>query len=292
MDNQAEKILKQALSYENEGEYGKASDCYRQLIQDDDQNQGPLLFQLAASLFQAGEYGEALDVFVKCHKAGHQCMEVEEIVLEAYHQPNLKDFADRYAENVKHFSNYQFCHINSFPKFESLSYRFIPYSETKYIIFDNKAKKFLSQTELADQGNIQKFHKNAVLMIKNEFNVCKLSKYVEDTSNKEDKIYVTTSNPLYLIYESEQIFFEFLQISPFGELLGNDKCIFLFGFNQVKEFFLSKDALLPSHYINMAGQEDPYYFCVEQLRQKMLKSGDVSYQNLMAIFNQSFNAMK
>ena len=285
---QLEMTLQKALDFENEDKIDEALDCYRQSLEKFPANQGQILFQMASFLFRSGNYVDALRNLVKSYNTGYQRVETEKTILEAYYEPNKQTFFDTFIKNVEFLSNYSLCNIEAFPGFASLSYRFIPFSETQYTIFDNNKKLFISDIELAQPQPKSGYNDNTVLLIKNEFNAAKLSIYEEDTRNRNTNSYVTTSLPLYLVYEDQHMFCEFLQVSPFHSLLENERFVFLFGVDQVNEWFNSETAVFPTVYLNMSGKEDRYYVSIEQLKQKLTRNGNIGYQNLMLIFNQSF----
>ncbi len=292
MHNQSHNTYEQALVFEQEGNVEKAIDCLQQLIEQGAEGQGEAFFLLAGIYFRAGKYAEALDNFIKCHKKGHRCQEVLDIVVEAYYQPNQAIFTELYEKNVKHLSKYEQCNIESFPEVDSLSYMFIPYSETKYIIYDKREKQFLVEIVFNGDRNLQEFHENAVLILKNEFDVDKIAFYARDRLDEKYRNYVTTVKPFFLIFEKQRMFFEFLQVSPFFRLLEKNKCVFLFGLEELEAWFSIEGTILPSCYLNMNGKEDPYYKFLTRLHQTRLHRPTVGYQNLMVFLSQSFNAGK
>lgn len=283
-----QQLYEQARTHEARGENDEAVKCLRRIVAADAEGQDVVLYELAGILFRAGQYAEALDAFVACHGTGHRSREVEDIVLEAYWQPNVTHFSTLYAENVKCLLDYPGCSLESFPEFEALSHRFIPYSETKYVIFDFKEKTFLNIIDIAEPVTVQEVKENSVVMIKNEYNIGKISHYSRNRMAEKYRDYVTTDVPVYLLFDSPGSFAEFLQISAFHAILPERKYIFLYNLEQVRDFFADKDAVMPSSYLNISSKDDPYYILLEDICPRMLHRPDVNYQNLMTFFSQSF----
>ncbi len=148
-------------------------DIYRQALKKCGDNPGPVLFEMGKFLFTQGIYAEALEVFLKCHQAKYHPEEVENIIMEAYYQPNVEEFKINYQKNVEQLSQYPYIFTKDYPNFSELCYCFIPYSDTKFVIFDRKTRKFRADFDLKQGGrNYENFKANDTILIKNEFKTC------------------------------------------------------------------------------------------------------------------------
>ena len=289
MSTELQTALNQARLYEEAGDYENAKGLYLQLLKRTGKNDPSVLFPWAGLLLQSGERGAALDVFISCHKAGFRREEIEEIVTEVYYQPNQEYFSNIYEENVNFLSKYEKCEISCFPDFSSLHYQFVPYSEGRFAVFDSQNRSFLFNVDFSS-AEAKKHQKKSAVFMNNQFNLNVIDKYLsaEDHGDKEgyDKMLL----PLYLAYDDEQKFLEFLQVCYFPPLLKNNRCVFLFGFEKVDAFFSQPDVVYPLQYLNVQGSDDPYVAAIEGQRQKKIMSGEIDYQNLMLFFQRMMKA--
>ena len=288
MQIDVQKMLQQAESFEYSGERQQAREIYLSLFEGVGAEIPIVLFQWAGFLFRGGEYEQALEAYIRCHKTGSLCTEIEDIVLEAFHRPNLNLFENCYSKNIACLQEHMGKDIDEFPDFSSLSFRFIPYSENRYAIFDSSAKSFLYDVMFTDVLKDTQLQQPTVFLLKNEFNVHVIKKKLEVCLKKHFLQYIKVKPPLYLAYNDRNTFIEFLQVTPFYSLLYLSRCVFFFDTQQISNYFSIPDVLFPIYYQNMDGKADPIFNCVEGLRQKKFQKGDVDYQNLMLFFAKEF----
>jgi len=288
MQGDLQKMLQKAQLLEESGERQHAREFYLNLFDGTEAETPIILFQWASFLFRGGEYEQALEVYIRCHKTGSLCTEIEAIVLEAFHRPNMNIFEKCYSQNIACFHDHVGIDIGEFPEFSSLSFRFLPYSKNKYAIFDNSAKKFLYDVLFTDVSENTGLQYPTVFLLKNEFNMHVIEKQLEACLDEHFLEYIKTKPPLYLAYNDRNIFIEFLQVTPFYSLSYLPRCVFFFDTQQISDYFSLPDVLFPIYYLNMDGEADPFFRCVEGLRQKKFQSGDVDYQNLMLFFAKEF----
>lgn len=281
-------ILAQAQLLEESGERQQARDIYLDLFNGKEAEKPIVIFQWAGFLFRAGEYEQALEAYIRCHKTGSLCAEIEAIVLEAFHRPNMNTFEKCYSQNIACLQEHVGIDIQEFPEFSSLSLRFVPYSENRYAVFDNSAKSFLYDIMFTDMPKSKNLQHPTVFLLKNEFNVNVIEKQLEACLDEHFLEYIKTKPPLYLAYNDRNMFIEYLQITPFYSLSYLHRCFFFFDKQQISDYFSIPNVLFPIYYLNMNGEADPFFRFVEELRQKKFQSGDLDYQNLMLFFAKEF----
>jgi len=281
--------LEKALQYEDEGNFDAAKSCFNQALNYYTADRLMIMFEMSCFLFRAGLYADALDSMIQCHKGDYNTNEIETIIMEAYYTPNIDEFADRYRQNISLLKTYGGCDISDFPTFKELTYKFLPFSEKKYNIFDNDKKIFTTIIDFSSQTLDISFNPKQIYMIKNEYNIANLTALEKQTRQDNTNSFATTQMPIFLVYENKDIFLEHLQILPLAPLLENNRIVFLFGFQETIDYFNKETAVFPNLYIKM-GTHDPYYKAIEQTKLTRLKKGEINYQNLMQMFSASFDA--
>ncbi|MGV1099879.1 hypothetical protein ACUUL3_10790 [Thiovibrio sp. JS02] len=282
-------MLAKVQYLEESGATEEARSCYESLLEQFGQDNPIVPFQTAGFLFRTGDYAAALELYVHCHKAKFMCSDIEQIIMGAYYQPNEMVFQKQYNENVIAFCGSDDCKFDSFPDFSALVYRFIPYSESRYAVFDSSVGNFLFDIDFSPRANGKVKEEPTVYLLKNEFSVNEIGKYLNVQFTGDASEYVAASFPLYLVYESRERFVEFLQVSPFSSIIRDKRAIFLFGIDQVSKYFAQQDILFPIFYVNMKDAREPIFQCVEKLRQKMFAAGSVDYQNLLLFLKKDFS---
>jgi hypothetical protein len=281
--------LEKALRYEEEGNFNAALSCFNHALNNYTADRLIVLFEMSCFLFRAGFYADALDSMIQCHKGDYNSNEIEAIIMDAYYIPNIDEFADRYQQNIRILKNYEGCEIFDFPTFEELTYKFIPFSERKYNIFDNDKKIFTTIVDSSSYTLNISFNPKQIYMIKNEYNIKNLTALEQQTRQDNTNSFATTQMPIFLVYENKDIFLAHLQILPLASLLENNRIVFLFGLQETIDYFNKETAVFPNLYIKM-GTHDPYYKAIEQTKLTRLKKGEINYQNLMQMFSASFDA--
>lgn len=284
MQFDVQKMLQKAQYIENSGERQQAREVYLNLFNSGGAEIPVILFQWAGFLFRGGEYEQALQAYINCHKTGTLCTEIEAIVFEAFHHPNRNLFETCYAQNIACLKMHGGIDIGEFPDFSSLCLKFIPYSQNRYAVFNNSAKKFLYDIVFPDMPKNTHLNNHSVFLLKNEFNVHAIKKQLEIGLDKHFLEYIRFKPPLYLAYTDRNKFIEFLQVTPFHSLSYLSRCVFFFDTQKISNYFSIPDILFPIYYQNMDGEDDPIFRCIEGLRQETFQSGDVDYQNLMLFF--------
>jgi hypothetical protein len=290
MDNKAalEQELEKALQHENEGDFNTALSCFNKALGSHPSDRLTIMFEMSRFLFRTGQYAGALDLMIQCHKQGYQIDEIEAIVMEAYYVPNIDEFAQQYHQNVSLLKKYTGCEISDFPAFEELTYKFIPFSEKKYAIFNNDEKIFTTIIDATSQTLDIAFNSKQIYMIKNEYNITNLTALEKQTKQDNINSFSTTLLPLFLLYENKDVFLEHLQILSLAPLLENGRITFLFGLQDTIDYFNRETAVFPNLFIKMEKQ-DAYYKSVEEAKLDKLKKSEINYQNLMQLFSTSFD---
>lgn len=286
-----EKEMRKALQCENEGNFSAAFACFNNALNRHTENRLTILFEMGCFLFRTGQYAEALDSMIQCHKGGYNSNEIENIVMEAYYTPNIEEFAGQYHQNTSLLKDYEGCEISNFPMFKNLTYKFIPFSEKKYAIFDGDKKKFTTLIDFSSQTLDIDFDSKQSYMIKNEYNIANLTMLENQTRQDHANSFSTTQMPIFCVYENKAAFIEQLQILPLAPLLEKNRVVFLFGRQEAIEYFNRETAVFPNLFINM-GKHDVYYKAIEAAKLTKLKTEGIHYQNLMQLFSASFDTPK
>lgn len=271
--------LEKAMMYEQQGRIQQAFHMYQKALEESGDNSGPVLFQMGIFLFSLGRYEEALDMFVETHRQGYRCEEVETLVFEAYFAPNVSHFQETYLQNIKALQS-EHLSVEQFPTFESLRYRFIPYNDHKYVIFDNSTKKFISIFENSAERISLEGIAPKVYLLRNEFNFKIFYKLVEQNIL-----------PLYLFYDDIDGFIQYLQVFTLQPLINHEKVVLLLGNDDASRYFACENVTFPLEFMNVTSQ-DEIYRIVEQCMSNQIQSKEISYQNLMNIFERYLNSCK
>ncbi len=289
MDNKTalEKELEIALQSEKEGNFNTALSCFNKALDSHPADILTIMFEMSCFLFRTGQYADALDSMIQCHKGGFKKDEIEEIIMEAYYAPNIDEFANQYHQNVSLLKKYDGCEISDFPTFEELTYKVIPFSEKKYTIFNKDKRIFTTIIDSSSQTLDIAFNSKQIYMIKNEYNIANLTALEKQTKQDNTNSFSTTQLPIFLVYDNKDIFLEHLQILTLALLCDNNRLIFLFGLQETIDYFNRESAIFPNLFIKM-GKHDAYYKTVEEAKLAKLKKGGINYQNLMQMFSASF----
>ncbi len=230
---------------------------YRQVLRECGDNPGPVFYKIGKLLFFQGLYAEALEAFIKCHQVRYCAEEIENIIIEAYYQPNIDEFKTRYEANVDRLSNYQYIFARDYPDFSELQYCFIPYSDSKFAVFDKKTREFRADYDLKQVKNYEKFKPGDLMLIKNEFNVNNI--LVLEHKTRDAKPFLWMKIPFYLYYENFDEFVQYLQVYDFTKLLGMERLVFLFGVNEIDNWFSEPQSVIPKHLLNMQDRNESLF---------------------------------
>jgi len=171
MVKEYELTLKSAIDEELKGNIDSAILLYKKALKESGEDAGVVLFEVGDFLFSHGRYGEALEAFVECHQLGFKTNEIEHFIMSSYYEPNIEEFRSNYEKNAEALSKYEHIYSREFSQFSELNYRFLPYSETRFAVFDMRLRKFSGDFDLKSFGyGIDGYKDKDILMIKNETN--------------------------------------------------------------------------------------------------------------------------
>lgn len=274
------KKLEEALNIEKEGKLEQALRIYDELLNEFGEQEDIILLQKGICLFELSRYEESIKTLAMCYMAGRFNQEIEKFMYEEFYEPNIEKYKINYSKNCDLVSSFEVLKGIELPKFDELEYWFLPCSETKYIIFDKQNRKFISEYNLETEMDL-KTMPEGVYALKNEYNpemLLLIKGYLKD-KNAHSKY----GKNIYLIYEDVNEFFEFLQVNDLSDLLQEETFIFLFGYEQVKEYFKSEEIIFPTVYINIA-RDTKYFKLIEESKANQVRTGSISYKNVMNLF--------
>ncbi len=264
MDKEYELTLKHAIDEETKGNIDSAILLYNQALKESGEDAGVVLFEVGDFMFSQGRYAEALEAFVKCHQLGFKTHEIEQFIMSSYYEPNIDEFRSKYEKNTEALSKYEHIYSREFSQFSQLDYRFLPYSETKFEVFDMKESKFIGNFDMEVIGyNVERYKSREILMIKNEVNSFSIMECVKATEDMSP--YLWEKVPLYLFFDDFNYFIEFLQISDFTKIIDTKRLIFLFGLSQLETWFDSMQSILPNYVLNIQDENDYLYQKVNKI---------------------------
>ena len=162
---------------------------------------------------ERGEREVALEALVSCHRLGYRKREVWRIIREQYCPLHQERFRDNYLRNVEGLRLYANLGRRSFPRFEQLRYRFLPYSDTRLAVYDRAYGCFLGDLRLEPATYLSAVKEHDLLLLNNELRPWNIIACEE--KSRETNPYLWMKTPLYLFYDN---FEAFLQYLPLGDL--------------------------------------------------------------------------
>lgn len=221
---------------------------FKRALAENEENPGPVLFEMSQFLFQNGYYEGALEQLVKCQRLKYRSEEILDIIMEAYYEPNIEDFKSKYERNVRLLSNYQYIKQKDYPSFCDLRYCFVPYSDNRFIIFDKTSGEFGADFDLRyKEKNLDALKNEDILIIGNEF--CIETITMCETQTRPLKSLLWEKIPLYLYYHDFDEFAQYLQVVDFTEMVKTDRLVFLVSEQEFSDWFANPQAIIPTKII-------------------------------------------
>lgn len=229
---------------------------------------GSDLFTSAMFWLERKDYETALEALVECHRLGYKIEEIERIILGNYYIPYRNQHKQNYLKNIDLLRKYPYIYGRDYPIFDKLCYQFIPCSPTRYFIYDRDKHAFSSDFGLKMNLNLSHCEPNDVLMIKDEFSLSNILKCEEKTRDPDPFLWEKT--PLFLFYQDFNEFVQYLQVFDFSLALGTERLVFLFGIDEVKQYFSDPQVLYPKFLLNARGgqSDDVAQYITEQYNLK------------------------
>ena len=185
-------------------------------------------FEAASYLFfSKGNPQAAYTVFVRLYNGGYYQDELMNILWQAFYQPNEKKLRERYQRNCRALRRYRYCFRKEFPAFEELPFRFFPFDEKGYLPYYPEKKRFGDYVNFNDTIIDRYFFKDLdkPILAEDVFSQYHLE-YLNDNVRKSE--WVGKENHIYLYYSDWLVFCTHLQCLDLGNLLQDQKLVFLF----------------------------------------------------------------
>lgn len=255
MKDYISELLQRAIELENNEKPVEALKLYLKALNLADQK-GPILYEIACFFFKIGEYKEAFQYFVDCHKEGFNNDQIESILIEGYYIPNKEEYKKQYDKNVSMLLNYQHIIRNKFPSFDNLNKKLIPCNDAEFYIFDVKLKTFEGYYSLNNDLSYanNNLKEKEIVIIKNEYNIDRILDI--EYKIRDKKPYKWMKIPLYLYYDSFEDFIKILPVVDLEKLLGTERVVFLFGKDDLRMLSEDVQTMLPQRILNVNNKED------------------------------------
>jgi len=248
MENSIDLILDEANEKYNSKNYSEALGLFKKVLDKSRGQCGPAFFGIGMILLSRKIYPAALEMFIQSYKLKHKTKDVMDMVNENYYNIYENKYRQRYEDNVNALINYKYILNREFPKFTELKLIFLPYQDFKYIIFDKCAQDFIAEYDIKKRpSDINICKVREILIIKDEITENNILEYLEKTRDPEP--YLWAKLPLYLYYEDFGEFAQFLQVIDLTKVLESQRVVFLFGEDDVKNWFDNPQAILPQRLI-------------------------------------------
>jgi hypothetical protein len=197
---------------------------------------------------ERGEREPALDALVSCYRLGYRRREVWQIIREQYCSLHQERYRNNYLRNVEGLRSRPGLACRSFPRFEQLRYRFLPYSPTRLAVYDRVDRCFLGDIRREPATYLDAVKERGLIILNNEllpWNIIAC----EDKS-REIRPYLWMKIPLYLFYDNFEEFVRYLPLDDLTPALSTGRLVFFFGEEELDRYFDDSQALLPSLLLN------------------------------------------
>ncbi len=194
-----------------------------------------------------------LEALLKSHRDGINKQAIENIVHEHYYIPYQDQHKQNYLSNIDLLRNYSYINSQDYPDFDELSFQFIPVSTSKFAIYDQKKCEFISDIDLTIQLDVSQCKIKEVYLIKNEFRVDNILAY--EKASQDPQPFLWSRTPLFLYYTDINEFVQYLQLFDFSPVLESNRIVFLFGMEELEQYFSDPQAFIPKRLFNTEGGE-------------------------------------
>lgn len=243
------KLLEQALKYEQENNFDKSEQLYLKALAEYS-NDKDVLCCVGIFKFKKGDYVNALDLFVQSYSHPNQTENTKadllNHILVAYYQPHLEKFKEIYENNVRALLAYKYSHILSFIDFEDLSYLCIPRNESEYYIWDKKMKMFKERIVMEQTGmHYPDVFMDYCVIATNIFQSTHLNSLAEQTRNPAWINNVKV--PIYLVWQDSDKMQQFLQLVDYEIIISLNRFVIFSDFSVksgIRDFLEDHQAVL------------------------------------------------
>jgi len=215
-------------------------------------NIGPDLFASAMFWLERQNHEAALEALLECYQLDYRKAEAEKTILEKCYMPYHEQQKSCYMQNVAALRSYPNIYGHDYPEFDKLRYHFIPYTAAELVLYDREKGHF-SSFDLQIQLDSSQCEINKVYMIKDEFRLSSIMSC--ESKSRDPQPYLWAKIPLLLYYTNFNDFVQFLQIADFRPLLSSERVVFLFGQQELKQYYAEPQALYPEMLLNIKDGE-------------------------------------
>lgn len=176
--------------------------------------------------FSQGDYQIAYTTFVSLYNRGYFQDELLDLMNQAFYAPNVKAQRRRYQSNCGRFSRYPYLFRQDFLDFDQLPIQFFPFDDKGYIPYYREEKRFGAYVNFNDPVIDRNFfcHLENPILAQDVYSQYQLE-YLNDNVRKSE--WVARENHIYLHYTKWEIFCAYLQCLEWGDLLRDQKIVFL-----------------------------------------------------------------
>jgi len=196
----------------------------------------------------------ALDALLVCHRNGFRAKEIEDIIRNNCYRPWRSQHEENYRNNIELLRNYPHISLMDYPGFNQLDYEFIPYSSSNFIVFDRKKGEYTSNFDSTINLDFSELSIDETCFFIDEFRTDNIVKCEEIT--RDPAPYLWSKVPLFLYYNDQKDFIEFLQLIDLKPILEPERAVFLFGMAELKQHFQDLQAMLPSRLFNVQPNDE------------------------------------
>lgn len=239
------EFIAAAIEKVEEGQNERAWSLFKRALEISGKNRGYVLFEMGKFCFFCEDYEQAMEYFIEAYKKNYNRRQVKEIILEAFYYPNEKEIKEQYEKNINVLMNYPYKQVVKFRNYEQLDYLFIPVTGEKMVIFDKRSQDFEKNYHKNNRTiNVDEKKPGNVVLIGNEFFTDNILAVKNATF--EPNRFHTMRNALYLYYENQEEFENYLQVLNLSDITEDDRTVFLFGKEETCEWFNNLMYELPS----------------------------------------------
>lgn len=208
------------------GQTDDAIKAYKLVLQDETAVPVEQLEAAVYILRTGGDHRISCTAFRELYNSGHYQEQILQIMTDAFYNPNMKLFKNRYERNCKLLARYAYFFREDFLPFEELSIQFFPYDENGFLTYYPKEKRFGEYVNFDYPAVTQNFFKDLDNPIRavDVYSQYELQ-YLNDNVRKSE--FVGRENHIYLCYSDWSVFCANLQCLNFRKLLEDKKFVFL-----------------------------------------------------------------
>lgn len=194
------------------------------------------LYEIAQEKYACGNLMEGVCLLLIVFKNNYARDEIKAFLLEHYYAGGLAQQKLLYQKNLDRFSVYPYIMNKNFYSFDDATIKMITLEENYYVIFDEREQSFSEVFCLGSERDKRPFfqHLEKQLLIKNEINPWNI-KYLWDNVRRSEDF--GGDNHIYMYYDSFPLFCLYLRIIDFENYLEDEKFVFLFGEEQLEEYY-------------------------------------------------------